>query len=87
MVTPKGNELEYAIRFGFKAINNKAEYEAMLTGLCPTRALETKRVRVNSDSQLVVRQVQDEYEANDEWMKQYHTLVVKEKSRFEHFII
>lgn len=54
MVTPKGYELEYVIRFEFKETNNEVEYKAMLAGLCLTHALGTKRVRVNNDSQLVV---------------------------------
>lgn len=69
LVTVEGDELKYAIRFGFKATNNKAEYEVMLTGLRLARALRAKLVRVNSNSQLVVGQVQGEYEAKDERMK------------------
>lgn len=42
LVTPEGNELEYAIRFRFKATNNKAEYEVVLTGLCLAHALRAK---------------------------------------------
>lgn len=50
LVTPEGNKLEYTIRFGFKVTNNEAEYDAMLTRLRLTHALEAKRVRVNSYS-------------------------------------
>lgn len=57
MVTLEGNELEYTIKFGFKATNNEVEYEAMLTRLRLVHALGAKRVRVNNDSQLVVGQV------------------------------
>lgn len=55
LVTPKGNEFEYAIKFGFKATNNEAEYEAMFARLHLAHALRAKRVRVNNDSQLMVR--------------------------------
>lgn len=87
LVTQAGNELEYAIRFGFKTTNNEVEYEVMLTRLCLSYTLEAKQVRVNSNYQLMVGLLQGEYEAKDERIKQYHTLVVKEKSRFEHFSI
>lgn len=69
MVTPEKDKLEYAKRFRFKETNNEAEYEAMITGLCHAHTLEAERVRVNNDSQLVVGQVQGEYEANDGRMK------------------
>lgn len=87
LVTLEGTKLEYAIRFGFKATNNEAEYEAVLTGLHLARALGAKRVKVNNDSQLMVGQVQGEYKTNDRQMKQYLTKVVKEKSLFGHFNI
>ena len=31
--TPSGQQMEYSIRIGFKATNNKAEYEALLVEL------------------------------------------------------
>lgn len=70
LATPKGSEHKYVIRFEFKATNNEAKYEALLTGLRLARALEAKQVRVNSDSQLVVGKILGEYEVWDEWMKQ-----------------
>lgn len=69
LITLEKSKLEYAIRFGFKATNNEIEYESMIIGLYLTHALEAKRVNVNSDSQLVVGQVQGEYRANDGQMK------------------
>ncbi|KAL0433371.1 UNVERIFIED_CONTAM: hypothetical protein Slati_2671400 [Sesamum latifolium] len=33
ITTPQGEDLEFAIKFGFKASNNKAEYEALVIGL------------------------------------------------------
>lgn len=50
LVTLEGTELEYAIRFEFKATNNEAEYEALLTGLWLARALRARQVIVKSDS-------------------------------------
>ena len=31
IITPKGIQLEYSFRLGFRASNNKAEYKALLT--------------------------------------------------------
>lgn len=54
MITLKKSKLEYAIRFGFKATNNEAKYESIITGLCLARALGAGKIKVKSDSQLVV---------------------------------
>lgn len=52
MITPekKKSKLEYVIRFGFKATNNKAKYESMFTGLHLAPTLGARRVKVHSDS-------------------------------------
>ena len=55
--------------------NSEAEYEVILSGLDLVLALSVSRLRVYSDSQLVVRQVQKEYEAKDECMTRYLTKV------------
>ncbi|RVW72331.1 Transposon Ty3-I Gag-Pol polyprotein [Vitis vinifera] len=68
-----GEQLEQAIRLGFPASNNEAEYEAILFGLDLALALSVSRLRVYSDSQLVVRHVQKEYEAKYERMARYLT--------------
>ena len=33
LTTPEGIQMKHALRFGFKASNNEAEYEALLVGL------------------------------------------------------
>ncbi|KAL0453044.1 UNVERIFIED_CONTAM: hypothetical protein Slati_1282500 [Sesamum latifolium] len=33
ITTPQGEDLEFAIKFGFKASNNEAEYEALVIGM------------------------------------------------------
>ena len=56
MTLPEGIDIEYALRFGFHASNNEAEYEAVTAGLNLTHSLEVDQLEVHSDSQLVVRQ-------------------------------
>lgn len=68
---PEGEELEYAIRFDFKASNNDAEYEAMIHGLQIAARLGARSLQVFSDSQLVVHQVPAEFETRDDRMMQY----------------
>ncbi|KAM2562878.1 hypothetical protein TB2_011361 [Malus domestica] len=63
--------MEYAIRFKFKASNNEAEYEAFIAGLRLAKHLEVKRIDIFSDSQLVVNQVTNNFDANDSSMAAY----------------
>jgi ribonuclease HI len=53
--------------------NNVAEYEGLLLGLDALIALGQKRIVVQSDSQLLVRQLNGEYRVRDEKLKTlYH---------------
>nr|CAN67795.1 hypothetical protein VITISV_009541 [Vitis vinifera] len=69
--SPTGEHLEQAIRLGFPVSNNEAEYEAILSGLDLALALSISKLRIYSDSQLVVRHIQEEYEAKDARMARY----------------
>ncbi|KAL0445373.1 UNVERIFIED_CONTAM: putative protein K02A2.6 [Sesamum latifolium] len=66
ITTPQGEDLEFAIKFGFKASNNEAEYEALVIGLRMARETGAKHLLAYSDSQLVVKQVEGTYEAKEE---------------------
>ena len=50
-----GIDVEYALRFGFQAFNNEAEYEVVIAGLNPTYSMEADQLEICSDSQLVVK--------------------------------
>ena len=63
LTSPEGIDIEYVLRFGFQASNNEAEYEAVIAGLNLSHSLEIDHLEVCSDSQLVVRQIEDTYEA------------------------
>ena len=67
----EGIDIEYALRFGFHTSNNEAEYEAVIAGLNLAHSLEVDQLEVYSDSQLVVRQIEDTYEAKSERMILY----------------
>ena len=63
LTSPEGIDIEYALKFGFQASNNEAEYEAVIVGLNLAHSLEVDQLEVCNDSQLVVRQIEDTYEA------------------------
>ena len=66
-----GIDTEYALRFGFEASNNEAEYEVVIVGLNLAHFMEADQLEVSSDSQLVVKQIEDSYEARGEKMILY----------------
>jgi ribonuclease HI len=63
--------------------NNVAEYEALLMGLEALLQLGKKRARVQSDSQLLVRQLNREYRVKDEKLKTLFHRAVALLSQFE----
>jgi ribonuclease HI len=75
LVSPEKDQFEYAIQLCFRATNNEAEYEALLVGLKLSRNMGIKNLIVQSDSQLIVGQVKGEYEAREDRMKKYLTIV------------
>ena len=85
--SPTGEHLEQAIRLGFPASNNEAENEVILSGLDLALALSVFRLRFYSDSQLVVRHVQKEYEAKDARIARYLTKVRDTLQRFTEWTI
>ncbi|RVW82592.1 hypothetical protein CK203_047089 [Vitis vinifera] len=68
--SPTGEHLEQAIRLGFSASNNEAEYEAILSGLDLALAIRLQTPDLQRLA-LVVRHVQKEYEAKDSRMARY----------------
>ena len=61
LISLEGHKIHCAIYFGFKASNNEAEYEALIADLRLACELQTHNVKIFSDSQLVVNQVNDIY--------------------------
>ena len=71
LTSPNGKDTKYALRFGFQASNNEAEYEVVIARLNLAHFMEADQLEVSSDSQLVVKQIEDTYEARGEKMILY----------------
>jgi ribonuclease HI len=71
LISPGGELLEQAVRLGFSASNNEAEYEALLHGLRAAKRLGADPLTIHCDSQLIVNQLTGEYMAKDERMIAY----------------
>ena len=59
------------MRLQYPTTNNEAEYETLLTGLEMAKVLGATELDVLSDSQLVVGQVNRDYEAKEGRMQRY----------------
>jgi hypothetical protein len=81
--SPEGDIIKQAVRLQYSTTNNEAEYEALLTGLKMAKILGATELDVLSDSQLVVGQVNGDYEAKEGRMQQYLNLVRHQISQFE----
>ena len=44
LTSPDGIDMEYALRFGFQASNNEAEYEAVIAGLNLAYSMEADQL-------------------------------------------
>ena len=71
LTSPDRIDTEYSLRFGFHASNNEAEYEAIIAGLNLGHFMEADQLKVSSDSQLVIKQIEDSYEVRGEKMILY----------------
>ena len=50
LISPKGDIIQQAIKCGFKATNNEAEYEVLITGLMLSKDMGIRNLDVRSDS-------------------------------------
>ena len=71
LTSPEGIDIEYVLRFRFRASNNEAEYEAIIAGLNLAHSMEVDQLEVCSDFQVVVKKIEDSYEARGEKMILY----------------
>ena len=81
--SPEGDVIKRAICLQYNTTNNKAEYKALLAGLKTVRTLGAIELDVHSDSQLVVGQVNGDYEAKEGRMLQYLNLVRHQMNKFD----
>ena len=81
--TPEGRLLKHSVRLQYLTTNNEAEYKALLTGLRIAKELRATMLRIQSDSQLIVGQVNGEYEAKEDRMAKYLELIKNAISWFD----
>ena len=57
LTSPEGIVTERILRFNFNTSNNRAEYEVLIAGLGMAKELSVNKLKVFTDSQLIVGQV------------------------------
>ncbi|GKE05304.1 reverse transcriptase domain-containing protein, partial [Tanacetum coccineum] len=87
LTNPEGIKSTYALRFRFDATNNKAEYEALITGLKIAEQMGVENLQENVDSRLVANQVNGTYVAKETDMIRYLDKVKTLTSSFKAFSI
>ncbi|GJW37672.1 reverse transcriptase domain-containing protein [Tanacetum coccineum] len=87
ITNPEGMEFTYALRFRFNAINNEAEYEALIAGLRIARQMGVQNIQANVDSKLIANQVNGVYVEKESNMIKYLEKVKNLASTFQEFSI
>ena len=85
LISPEKTIIEKSLRLGFSAMNNEAEYEALLQGMTMVQKMGGKAMEMFSDLRLVVGQVKGELEARDARMQEYLSQVKRLQSDFDLF--
>ena len=85
LMSPEKVVIEKSLRLDFSAMNNEAEYEALLEGMAMVQRMDGKFIKLFLDSRLVVGQVRGEFEVKDERMQGYLSQVKCMQSKFDSF--
>jgi ribonuclease HI len=83
----KGAVVNELSRYLGRTTNNVAEYEGLLMGLAALRQRGAKKIVVQSDSQLLVRQLNGEYRVKDEKLKVLFERAMRLLRQFEAYRI
>jgi ribonuclease HI len=81
----EGDILKYAIQLDFLATNNVAEYEGLVIELRLAKDLGIRQLLIRGNSQLVIKQVNNEYNCNNENMVEYLVEMHRMEKYFDEF--
>jgi ribonuclease HI len=72
LISPRGEMFEFAIPIQPTITNNQAEYEALLRGLHYLREAKAIAVEMFGDSELVIKQLNGQYECRDDILMNFY---------------
>jgi ribonuclease HI len=92
LISPSGIKPRYAARLQFtneadKYMNNIAEYEAILLGLCKLRAIRVQTCILHIDSKIVASQIEKECITRKPTLEKYLGLVRRMENHFKGFTV
>ena len=70
-----------------KATNNEAEYRSLITAIEESLKNNFNNIEINSDSELLVKQVKGQYKVRAANLKPFYDLVMKSIKKFDSFTI
>jgi len=83
VIIKNGKELVRGGKFLGIKTNNEAEYFALLLGLKKCVELEIKKLKIFSDSQLLVNQIKGVYKVKNDNLKRFYKEILKILNNFE----
>ncbi|XP_026384066.1 uncharacterized protein LOC113279600 [Papaver somniferum] len=83
IISPKGARVVHTFRLEFASTNNGTKYEGVVHALRLEVEMKLDDIRITSDSQLVIRQIQGIYNMNEPSLQQYKGLVAELSSKIE----
>jgi ribonuclease HI len=72
LISPRGEMFEFANPIQPTVTNNQAEYEALLRGLRYLKEVGAVSVEVYGDSELVIKQLNGQYESKSDALRNYY---------------
>lgn len=76
-----------SVKFDYPLLNNQVEYEALIVGMKWVLATGISTLRVFSDSQVIVSQVNNEYVVHSDNLKEYTEKVPQLITQFRYFTL
>ena len=75
MQLPDWEKLNYSFKLAYECTNNEAEYEALMLAIQILKDFQVKKVLIRGDSKLVIKQLQEEYQARHPRMRSYKNAI------------
>ncbi|XP_026432335.1 uncharacterized protein LOC113329709 [Papaver somniferum] len=76
-ISPEGARITYSFRLEFAPTNNETEYEEVVHALQLAIEMKLEDVRINSDPQLVIHQIEGTYNTDEPSLQKYKKLVAE----------
>lgn len=77
LCAPNGDSTSLIYKLSFSCSNNEAEYEALIIGLTSTIKVGIRRPRIQWDSKITIKQVNDEFALKKVSLVPYRTAIQK----------